>query len=165
LVEILDAWLSGEASSEQEDRANVAHLDEIGAATRSGAVAQLSVRGGRAAVDFYRDAFGAVEVYRVGGSDEHEAVVSQLIVGGTSIWVADESPKHLNFSPASLGGGTVRRLLVVADPDATVARALAAGGFSTESIDIMKISIGQLAPARKHVGWTTSAATGARCVY
>jgi ribose 5-phosphate isomerase B len=127
LAEILDAWFAGEASGEAGDRANVAHLDAIGAVTRLGALAQLSVRGGRAAVGFYERALGAVEVYRVGGTDEHEPVVSQLTVGATSFWVADESPGHLNFSPETLGGGTARMLLVVADPHATVSRALAAG--------------------------------------
>jgi PhnB protein len=91
------------------------------------ATAQLSVRRGRAAVDFYRTAFGAEEVYRVGGSDRHEAVVSQLRVGATTLWVADESPEQGNFSPESLGGGSVRMLLTVPDPDAAVARAVAAG--------------------------------------
>jgi ribose 5-phosphate isomerase B len=134
LSEILDAWFSGEASIEEEDRANIAHLDAIGAATRPGALAQLSVRGGRAAVDFYKRALGALEVYRVGGTDEHEAVVSQLTVGATSFWVADESPEHLNFSPESLGGGSVRMLLVVADPDATVARALEAGATEVRAV-------------------------------
>jgi PhnB protein len=90
-------------------------------------LAQLSVRRGRAAVDFYKEAFGAVEVYRVGGTDEHEAVVSQLSVAGASFWVADESPPHENYSPESLGGGTVRLLLVVDDPDAAVERAVVAG--------------------------------------
>src|SRR5262249_18305163 len=87
-----------------------------------------SVRRGRAAVDFYREAFGAVEVYRVGGTDEHEDVVSQLAVGNASFWVSDESPTHGNFSPESLGGSTVRLLLVVEDPRAVVERAVAVGG-------------------------------------
>jgi PhnB protein len=90
-------------------------------------LAELSVRQGRAAVEFYQAAFGAIEVYRVGGTDEHEAVVSQLMVGQASFWVADESPAHANFSPESLGGATVRMLLMVDDPDAAVARAVAAG--------------------------------------
>jgi PhnB protein len=90
-------------------------------------LAQLSVRNGRAAVEFYKAAFGAVEDYRVGGTDEHNAVVAQLSVGDASFWVADESPPHQNFSPESLGGGTVRMLLVVDDPDAAVERAVAAG--------------------------------------
>ena len=89
--------------------------------------APLSVRRGRAAVEVYKAAFGAVERYRVGGTDEHEAVVSQLTVGDAYFWVADESPEHLNFSPESLGGSTARMLLVVDDPDDTVERALAAG--------------------------------------
>ncbi len=88
---------------------------------------ELSVRRGRAAVDFYKAAFDAVEVYRVGGTDDREAVVSQLTVGNASFWVADESPAHGNFSPESLGGATVRMLLIVDDPEAVVARAVAAG--------------------------------------
>jgi PhnB protein len=90
-------------------------------------VAELSVRRGRAAVEFYKAAFGAVEVYRVGGTDEHEDVVAQLSVGDASFWVSDESPPHGNFSPESLGGGTVRILLVVEDPESVVERAVAAG--------------------------------------
>jgi PhnB protein len=89
--------------------------------------AQLSVRRGRDAVRFYEAAFGAREVYRVGGTDEHEEVVSQLAVGDTSFWVADESPEHGNFSPETLGGSTTRLLLVVADPQAVVERAVGLG--------------------------------------
>jgi len=89
--------------------------------------AQLAVRRGRAAIEFYESAFGAVEIYRVGGTDDHEAVVSQLAVGDTTLWVADESPEHANFSPESLGGGTVKLLLTVDDPDAAIERAVAAG--------------------------------------
>lgn len=93
----------------------------------AGVLAQLSVRRGRAAIEFYEAAFGAAVVYRVGGTDEHESVVAQLRVGDASFWVADESPAHENFSPETLGGGTVRMLLIVEDPDATIERALAAG--------------------------------------
>ncbi len=92
-----------------------------------GVSAQLSVRGGRAAIAFYQAAFGAVELYRVGGTDEDPSVVAQLAVGGSSFWVADESPANLNFSPDTLGGGTVRMLLVDPDPDAVIARAVEAG--------------------------------------
>ncbi len=90
-------------------------------------VAQLSVRRGRAAVEFYQEAFGAVEVYRVGGTSEHEELVAQLEVAGASFWVSDESPADLNFSPETLDGSTARLLLVVPDPDAMCARAVAAG--------------------------------------
>jgi PhnB protein len=90
-------------------------------------LAQLSVRGGRAALAFYAEAFGARVVYQVGGTDEHESVVAQLAVGDASFWVADESPEHANYSPETLGGGTVRMLLVVDDPDAVIGQAIGAG--------------------------------------
>ena len=88
---------------------------------------QLSVRRGRAAIAFYEQAFGARVVYRVGGTDDFPEVVAQLAIGDATFWVADESPVHGNFSPETLGGGTVRMLLVVDDPEAVVAGAVAAG--------------------------------------
>src|SRR5438093_10548532 len=88
---------------------------------------ELSVRRGREAVEFYKAAFGAVEIYRVGGTKHHEAVVSQLSVGNATFWVSDESPPNEHFSPESLGGTTVRVLLVVDDPRAVVERAVALG--------------------------------------
>jgi PhnB protein len=88
---------------------------------------ELSVRRGRAAIAFYKAAFGAVEEYRVGGTDEHEDVVAQLSVQGASFWVSDESPAHGTFSPESVGGGTVRMLLIVEDPASVIERAVAAG--------------------------------------
>jgi len=95
---------------------------------------ELSVRRGRAAVEFYKEAFGAVEVYRVGGTEDHEDVVSQLTVGSASFWVSDESPTNANFSPESLGGGTVRILLIVDDPRTAVDRAVGAG--ATEVVPV-----------------------------
>jgi PhnB protein len=96
---------------------------------------ELSVRRGREAVEFYKTAFGAEEIYRVGGSDEHEDVVSQLSVGNASFWVSDESPPNQNFSPESLGGSTVRLLLVVDDPHSVVERAVALGATEVAPVE------------------------------
>ncbi len=49
-------------------------------------------------------------------------VVAQLSVEGAEFWLADESPEHLNFSPESLGGGSVRIVMVVEDPDSVFER-------------------------------------------
>jgi PhnB protein len=95
---------------------------------------ELSVRRGREAVDFYKAAFGAVEIYRVGGTADHEDVVSQLSVGNTTFWVSDESPPHKNFSPESLGGSTVRLLLVVDDPRSVVERAVGLGATEVSPV-------------------------------
>lgn len=92
----------------------------------------LSVRNGARAVEFYQAAFGASEVYRV--EDPGGAVVSRLSVDGAEFWLADESPAHGNFSPETLGGGTVRMILTVADPDALFAQALAAGAREVHSV-------------------------------
>jgi PhnB protein len=85
----------------------------------------LSVRNGARAVEFYKSAFAALEVFRVEAPDG--AVVCRLSVEGAEFWVADESPEHANYSPETLGGGTVRMILTVADPDAVFARALTTG--------------------------------------
>ena len=93
----------------------------------------LSVRNGARAVEFYKAAFGASEVHRV--EDPGGAVVSRLAVDGVEFWVSDESPQHANFSPQSLGGGTVRMILTVGDPDAVFARTLAAGAQSVVAVE------------------------------
>jgi PhnB protein len=93
----------------------------------TGVSPELSVRRGREAVEFYKAAFGALEIYRVGGTAEHEDVVAQLSLGSGSFWVSGESPPNRNFSPESLGGSTVRLLLVVEDPRSVVERAVALG--------------------------------------
>ncbi len=85
----------------------------------------LSVRHGQQAIAFYQAAFGAEEVFRV--ESDNGDVVAQLSVGGAEFWLADESPENANFSPATLGGSTTRLMLVVDDPDAAFAQAIAAG--------------------------------------
>src|SRR5262249_38757303 len=92
---------------------------------RTAITPMLSVRSGARAIEFYRKAFGAEELFRV--ESEGGEVVARLSVEGAEFWLADESPPHLNFSPESLGGGTVRMLLIVEDPDAAFERAVAAG--------------------------------------
>jgi PhnB protein len=96
---------------------------------------ELSVRRGREAIEFYKAALGAVEIYRVGGTAENEDVVAQLSVGNSSFWVSDESPPNENFSPESLGGSTVRLLLIVEDPHAVVERAVALGAAEVAPVE------------------------------
>jgi PhnB protein len=94
----------------------------------------LSVRRGAQAVEFYKTAFGATEEFRI--ENDHGEVVARLSVDGAEFWVTDESPAHKNFSPESLGGGTVRMLLNVDDPDAIFSRAVAAGATSITAVAV-----------------------------
>jgi PhnB protein len=84
----------------------------------------LSVRRSGEAVEFYKSAFGAIEVYRL---DAGDGVIARLSVNGAEFWVGDESPEHGNFSPETLNGSSVRMILTVPDPDAVFAQARAAG--------------------------------------
>jgi PhnB protein len=85
----------------------------------------LSVRNSAQAVEFYKAAFGAEEVFRL--DDPGGSVVAHLSVEGAEFWVADESPEYFNFSPEALGGSSVRIIFTVADPDAVFAGAIKAG--------------------------------------
>jgi PhnB protein len=92
----------------------------------------LSVRNSARAVEFYKSAFGATEVFRLDG--EGGSVVARLSVEGAEFWLGEESPEHKNFSPQSLDGGTVRMILTVTDPDAVFARAVAAGATAVHPV-------------------------------
>jgi PhnB protein len=92
----------------------------------------LSVRNSAQAVEFYKAAFAAIEVYRIEDPDGN--VVARLSVNGAEFWVADESPAHLNFSPESLGGSTVRIILTVPDPDAVFEQAIMAGATQVYAV-------------------------------
>jgi PhnB protein len=87
----------------------------------------LSVRRSAAAVEFYKSALGAIEVYRHDGG--YDGIVARLSIGGAEFWIAEESPEHRNPGPESSSGPSVRMILTVADPDAVFARALAAGAI------------------------------------
>ena len=103
-------------------------------AEQTSVIPLLSLRRGAEAIDFYKRAFGAVERFRI--QNDKGEVVAQLSVDGAEFWVADESPAHANFSPETLGGGTIRLLLVVSDPDATFAQALSAGATRVSPVEI-----------------------------
>jgi PhnB protein len=89
-------------------------------AVRSTIVPWLSVREGARAVEFYKAAFGAAEVYRLEGQD---GVVARLSVDGAEFWVSEESPENGNVRPPRGCGAPVRMILTVADPDAVFAQA------------------------------------------
>jgi PhnB protein len=103
--------VSGQPQSTNEFRTSIAPL--------------LSVRNGARAIEFYKAAFGASEAFR--HDDESGSIVARLSIEGAEFWVADESPEHLNFSPETLKGGTVRLVMIVNDPDVSFARAVEAG--------------------------------------
>jgi PhnB protein len=81
----------------------------------------LSVHRGAEAVDYYKAAFGAAELHRV--ENDTGEIVAQLSIGGADFWVSDDP----NSSPEALGGGSVRMILTVEDPDSVFEQAISAG--------------------------------------
>lgn len=93
---------------------------------------QLWVDECAAAVAFYQAAFGATILHRVGEGDD---IVAQLAVGDAAFWVAAVDQAFGRLSPRSIGGATGRMLLVVADPDEVMDRALGVGATSTSPVE------------------------------
>ena len=86
----------------------------------------LTVRDAAQAIEFYQRAFGAREVAPPAPSPSGQ-IVAQLPIDGQHFFVVDENPAAYNVSPQTLNGTSVRLNLVVDDPDAVAARAVAAG--------------------------------------
>jgi PhnB protein len=92
---------------------------------------ELWVDRGAAAVDFYTAAFGARVLHRVG---EGEEIVAQLAVDEAVFWIAAVGDSARRLAPRAIGGATARFLLVVEDPDAVQAQAVAAGAVQESSV-------------------------------
>ena len=85
----------------------------------------LSVHNGVKAIAFYKSAFGVTEVYRL--EDPDGGIVVKLSVNGAAFWISGGSEDNENSGIEVVGGGSVRIILTVADPDALFASALKAG--------------------------------------
>ena len=89
---------------------------------------QLSVRNGRARRRVLQGGVRRARAASRRRRDGHESVVAQLADRRARPSGSPTSLReHGNFSPETFGGGSVRMLLMVDDPDAAMARAVAAG--------------------------------------
>ena len=86
----------------------------------------IIVDGAAAAIDFYKQAFGATEVMRMpgpGGKIGH----AESKIGDSHIMLADEHPEVEALGPRTVGGSPVKLMIYIEDVDAVVERAVAAG--------------------------------------
>ena len=84
----------------------------------------LAVPNGPEAMEFYKNAFGAIERWKIGDGE-----VAGMFVDGAPFFLANETPSRGALSPLRAGGTTVRVELFVDDPVAWHARALEAGAI------------------------------------
>jgi len=85
----------------------------------------LTVKDARGIVEFYKKAFGAIELSRQ--STPAGQFIIEMSIDGQRFYAVDENPPAFNVSPTTLGGTSVRMSLIVEDPDAVADRAVAAG--------------------------------------
>ena len=92
----------------------------------AGATPYLCVHDGPAAIEFYKKAFGAAELMRIGAPSD-KVGHAELKIGQAIIMLSDEFPEMGARSPKSYGGSPTAILLYFEDVDKVARQALAAG--------------------------------------
>src|SRR5688572_10420548 len=92
----------------------------------TGVIPHLTVKGAARAIDFYKRAFGAIELSRHGMPDG-SIMHASLKIGEGTLFLNDELKEMGCLAPPSLGGTPVYLMIYVPDVDATFKRALDAG--------------------------------------
>ncbi|QEH32263.1 hypothetical protein OJF2_07320 [Aquisphaera giovannonii] len=89
----------------------------------------LVIKGAAEAIEFYKEAFGAEEIYRMPFPDKDGTFKlghAELKFGDSKLYLADEFPDYGSVGPAN-GGSPVVIHLAVTDVDAAFEKAVAAG--------------------------------------
>jgi PhnB protein len=86
----------------------------------------LVVNDAAGAIEFYKQALGATEMFRMAGPDGRVGH-AEIKIGRGIVMLADEFPQMGATSPKTLGGSPVGLLVYVDDVDAVAARVVAAG--------------------------------------
>ena len=86
----------------------------------------LIVHDAARAIDFYKQAFGATELFRMAGPDGRVGH-AEIKIGDSPIMLADEHPEMGARSPKSIGGSPISIMVYVENVDAVFNQAVAAG--------------------------------------
>ena len=87
----------------------------------------LILKDAAAAIEFYKKAFGAVELFRM-EAPEGKIGHAEIKTGDSPVMLADEYPDMGFHSPKSLGGTPVNLMIYVDDVDKIYPQAISAGG-------------------------------------
>ena len=98
------------------------------AAAQQSVTPYLVVSNGEHAIEFYRKAFGAEELYRMPAPDGRRLMHASLLINGSCVMLADEFPEHGgNRGPDMVGSTTVTIYMQVPNADKAFAQAVGAG--------------------------------------
>ena len=92
----------------------------------------LIIKGAADAIDFYKKAFGATELFRM----DHEGKIghAELKIGDSPFMLADENPAMGYLGPQSLGGTPVSLMIYVEDVDKIYKQAIDSGGVELKAL-------------------------------
>ena len=93
----------------------------------------LIIRGAGAAIEFYKKAFGATELFRFPTPDG-KIGHAEIKIGDSPIMMADEYPEMGYNGPQTLGGSPVSVMIYVEDVDTVFNRAVDAGATVKEAV-------------------------------
>ncbi len=107
-------------------------------APQTGVAPILTVSDANAAIEFYKRAFGAIEVNRYPTPDGQKLLHAQLEINGDRVMLSDDFPEFAegkSFTPQTFGGSPVTIHLQLADVDAMWQRAVDAGATVTMPLE------------------------------
>jgi PhnB protein len=87
----------------------------------------LIIKNAVRAIEFYKQAFGATEIFRMADPDSGHVGHAEIKIGDSPVMLADEHPEIGFVGPQTLGGSTVSISLYVEDVDSLFERAIHAG--------------------------------------
>jgi uncharacterized glyoxalase superfamily protein PhnB len=97
----------------------------------------LTVKNSAEAIEFYKRAFGAEEMYRMPGPDGKSTMHAEIKIGTSILMLSDEWPEANIKSPQTLGSTTVNMHVYVQDVDAAFQKAVAAGATTVMPVTDM----------------------------
>lgn len=86
----------------------------------------LTIKGAVEAIEFYKKALGAVELYRIEG-DGGMIMHAEMKIGDSVIMLSEEMPEWGALSPKTVGGSPMSLMIYTENSDALAERAIAAG--------------------------------------
>jgi len=93
----------------------------------------LIIEGAADAIEFYKRAFGATELFRF-PSPDGKIGHAEMKIGDSPIMLADAYPDKGYKGPKSLGGSPVSLMIYVEDVDTVFSQAVAAGATVKEAV-------------------------------
>jgi len=91
----------------------------------------------RKAIDFYKQAFGAQELFAMPGPQGRGVMHAEIKIGNSIIMMGDEQPQMSCQSAETLGGSPINLYLYVENVDQSFRRALEAGAKSLMEVEDM----------------------------